>query len=110
MMPVRHIRRFPSKEMVHARHDALLVLVAAERKGARLVDGGDRVGSEIVVSVGHEAQRRKGGLVSAAARSATRRGLRPCRRWRFARRVATLPPRSCVARQEPYIPGALSIL
>jgi hypothetical protein len=34
--------------MVHARHDALLVLVAAERKGARLVDGGDRVGSEIV--------------------------------------------------------------
>ena len=31
-------------------------------------------------------------------------------RWRTAPIVATLVGRSCVARQEPYIPGALSIL
>ncbi len=31
-------------------------------------------------------------------------------RWRTAPIVATLIRRSCVARQEPYIPGALSIL
>src|SRR3984893_5036098 len=31
-------------------------------------------------------------------------------RWRFGPIVVTLIRRSCVARQEPYIPGALSIL
>src|SRR5882757_3422921 len=31
-------------------------------------------------------------------------------RWRFGPIVATLTGRSCVARQESYIPGALSIL
>jgi hypothetical protein len=31
-------------------------------------------------------------------------------RWRFDVTVVTLALRSCVARQEPYIPGALSIL
>lgn len=31
-------------------------------------------------------------------------------RWRIAATIATLARRSCVARQEPYIPGALSIL
>src|SRR4051812_15844346 len=31
-------------------------------------------------------------------------------RWRIPAITPTLPPRSCVARQEPYIPGALSIL
>src|ERR1700681_493014 len=34
----------------------------------------------------------------------------PPYRWRFGVTVVTLPRRSCVARQEPYIPGALSIL
>src|ERR1700716_1123620 len=31
-------------------------------------------------------------------------------RWHLPRIAPTLPKRSCVARQEPYIPGALSIL
>src|SRR5215204_2573017 len=31
-------------------------------------------------------------------------------RWRFPSVTLTLVSRSCVARQEPYIPGALSIL
>jgi hypothetical protein len=31
-------------------------------------------------------------------------------RWRFGSIMVTLVPRSCVARQEPHIPGALSIL
>src|ERR1700730_1126343 len=35
---------------------------------------------------------------------------RPPYRWRFDPSVVTLAGRSCVARQEPYIPGALSIL
>src|SRR5215510_12177682 len=104
MMQVRRVRRFPGKQMIHARYDALLVLVAAEGKGARLADGGDRVGSEIVVCVGHGTQRHKGGVVSRAARPSIVRGLPPSGRWRIARRVATLPLRSCVARQEPYIP------
>src|ERR1700682_409205 len=34
----------------------------------------------------------------------------PPYRWRFGAIVVTLAVRSCVARQEPYIPGALSIL
>src|ERR1700692_4842949 len=34
----------------------------------------------------------------------------PRYRWRFGPIVVTLTRRSCVARQEPYIPGALSIL
>src|ERR1700692_269632 len=34
----------------------------------------------------------------------------PRYRWRFGVTVVTLVLRSCVARQEPYIPGALSIL
>src|SRR6202165_4372957 len=34
----------------------------------------------------------------------------PPYRWRFDPIVVTLAVRSCVARQEPYIPGALSIL
>src|ERR1700692_611259 len=34
----------------------------------------------------------------------------PPYRWRFGPIVVTLIRRSCVARQEPYIPGALSIL
>jgi hypothetical protein len=34
----------------------------------------------------------------------------PPYRWRFGASVVTLALRSCVARQEPYIPGALSIL
>src|ERR1700686_4612327 len=34
----------------------------------------------------------------------------PPYRWRFCPIVVTLMVRSCVARQEPYIPGALSIL
>src|ERR1700692_973585 len=34
----------------------------------------------------------------------------PRYRWRFGCIVVTMLLRSCVARQEPYIPGALSIL
>src|ERR1700748_2038869 len=37
-------------------------------------------------------------------------GSAPSRRWRCRHFVATLALRGCVARQEPYIPGALSIL
>ena len=34
----------------------------------------------------------------------------PGHRWLFPGIMVTLPSRGCVARQEPYIPGALSIL
>src|SRR5690348_7651287 len=59
MVQVRRIRRLLGEQMIDAGNDALLALVAAEGKGARPVNGGDRVGSEIIIGVGHEGQRRR---------------------------------------------------
>src|SRR5690242_13153780 len=86
MVDVRRIRGFPCEQVIDPRHHALLVLVAAERQRTGLLRGRDRVGSEVIVGVGHAAQR---GLSAVCFKSGEGDAVKMCVETRILRMPAS---------------------